>query len=176
MEIHWEFFLAQGWAGRRSVHFQQPMKIHRRTHLPSGQGIPCLFLARLARLRRAAPVAGIPESARLQHDDQSQTASSNHQIGHQNPRLLNCGLLPRRTTSTKKVRWAGPIMEKRSHGIARAIESMRRMRLPLVTCPEPGDGLLPGVPPKAEGLSDPGKPKAPRTSVPQAPCPGFCLG
>ena len=52
---------------------------------------------------------------------------------------------PRTGTSSKRVRRAGTHYGEKSHGIARAFESLRGMRLPLVPFPGSADGLLPGV-------------------------------
>ena len=84
--------------------------------------------------------------------------------------------LPRQATSTKNDRRVGVHYGEISHGITRAIESLRGLRLSLVPLPMPGDSVLPGVRYKAEGLSFAGEPKAPRASVPQIAGPGFCLG
>jgi hypothetical protein len=63
----------------------------------------------------------------------------------------------RETTRIRRIR----------HGIARALENLRGVRLSLVPRPGPGECLLQGMRSQAEGLSIAGKPKKARASTPQ---------
>jgi hypothetical protein len=69
-------------------------------------------------------------------------------IPHQDMRNLSCPAWfssPRGTTDTKKVRREKMRPRRNSHGIARAIENLRGVRLSLVPCPDSRKCLLPGV-------------------------------
>ena len=66
-------------------------------------------------------------------------------IPHQDKRNLSCRAwfsLPRDVFYRYSRRDFGEL-RRLSHGIARAIESMRRVRLSLVSCPDPRERLLP---------------------------------
>lgn len=104
--------MAQGWAGRQSVQFQQPMKNHRRRRLPS-EGISLVFS-----LPTSARTGG-PLQPREFQNLRANSMTTNHRpqaaMTRQNNRPPNCStaaFLPHRTTSTKTIRRAGPITEK----------------------------------------------------------------
>jgi len=77
-------------------------------------------------------------------------------IPHQGIRILSCSAWfssPRGKTDNKEVRREKTQLRRNSHGIVRAIESLRRVRLSLVPRPDSRHCLLPGVRSKTAGLS-----------------------
>ena len=67
---------------------------------------------------------------------------------HQNDRNLSRSArssAPHRTKSKIKICWEKAGIRRSSHGIARVLEDLRRVRLSLVPCPEPGERVLQGV-------------------------------
>jgi len=60
-------------------------------------------------------------------------------IPQQDGRILSCldwFSTPRGTTETKKIQREMTQLRRNSHGCARAIENLRRVRLSLVPCPD----------------------------------------
>ena len=90
-------------------------------------------------------------------------------IPHQNGRNLSCLAWfssPRRVTCNTNLRRETKQRRRISHGSARAIKNMRRVRLPLVSGPDRRKRLLQGVRRKAQGVSPAGEPQASRQAGP----------
>ena len=80
----------------------------------------------------------------------SMTKNERRQAGipHQDTRNLSSPAWfssPRGTTEIKKIRREMTRLRRNSHGIARAIENLRGLRLSLVPCADSRKCLLPGV-------------------------------
>src|SRR5271157_1916251 len=100
-------------------------------------------------------------------------------IPHQDTRNLSCRAWfssPRGKTMKKQSRREKTRTRRFSHGIARAIESLRGLRLSLVPRPDPGECVLPGVRDKTEGLSIAGEPETAWAPMPQAAYQGLGSG
>ena len=98
-------------------------------------------------------------------------------IPHQDTRILSCNALfslPRESTTSLRIRQEMKTRGKSRHGIARALENLRGVRLSLVSHPSPGKCLLRAVCDQTQGVSIAGEPKTARASTPQTA--GQCLG
>jgi hypothetical protein len=88
-------------------------------------------------------------------------------IPHQDRRNLSCLAWfssPRGTTCNTNFRREMKQIRRISHGSARSVESLRRMRLPLVPCPDTRECVLQRVSVKVEDVSNPGESQAARPS------------
>jgi hypothetical protein len=108
----------------------------------------------------------------LRADIMTKNKRSQTAIPHQDMRILSCFAWfssPRGTAVTKNNRRERTQQQRRIvHGIARAIENLRGMRMSLVPRPDTCKCLLPGLRSKAEGLSVSREPETSRASSPQA--------
>lgn len=107
----------------------------------------------------------------LRADIMTKNERSQAAIPHQGMRILSCVawfFSPRGTAVTKNNRRERTKLRRNVHGIARAIENLRRVRLPLVSRPDSCKCLLSGLRNKTEGLSVTRKPETSRASSPQA--------
>jgi hypothetical protein len=78
----------------------------------------------------------------------TKTKGKRQDLLHQDTRNLSslaCFLSPRRKQESKQYRREVVALEKTSHGVVRAIESLRRLRMSLVPRLEPWECLLPAV-------------------------------
>ncbi len=90
-------------------------------------------------------------------------------IPHQDRRNLSCLAWfssPRGTTCNTSLRREMKQVRRISHGSARAIEGLRRMRLSLVPCPDTRQCVLQRVCHEVENVSNPGEPQTARSSGP----------
>jgi hypothetical protein len=107
-------------------------------------GFPCFCPRALFKKRRAGQ-SGIFQDLRamsMTKDERAQAA-----IHHQDTRNLSCRVRlssPRGAAHRRHRREQAEIRRIR-HGIARAIEDLRGLRLPLVSCPVSGRCLLPSL-------------------------------
>ncbi len=74
-----------------------------------------------------------------------ESEGGNPPSGRENPELLCLVFSTPRKNRYKEVRRDEKGIRRISHGIARATESLRGVRLSLVPRPDPGQCLLPGV-------------------------------
>ena len=84
-------------------------------------------------------------------------------IPHQDRRNLSCFTWfssPRGTTCNKNFRREMKLTWRISHGSARTVESLRRVRLSLVSRPDTRECVLQRVSVKVEAVSNPGEPQA----------------
>jgi hypothetical protein len=108
--------------------------------LPEGPSISGdLIPPQSAQQRRPGrPVREIPGSARYEHDKNERIRAA---IPHQGARNLSCRclvLFTPRNKKSKQNRRETTRIRRNSHGIARAIENLRGVRLSLVPCPDQG--------------------------------------
>jgi hypothetical protein len=108
----------------------------------------------------------------LRADIMSKNKRSQAAVPHQDVRILSCFawfFSPRGTAVTKNIRRERTQKQRRNvHGIARAIENLRGVRMPLVPRPNSCKCLLSGLRSKAEGLSVTREPETSRASSTQA--------
>jgi len=98
----------------------------------------------------------------MTNNERTQTA-----IGNQDNRILSSyAWFPSpRQEKTKKLSGRKNDLRRIRHGSVRAIEDLRGVRLPLVSCPGPRDGLLQGMSSEVGGLSGAGYEKAARAAM-----------
>ncbi len=91
------------------------------------------------------PVEKIPGSARCGHDKEQESTGGNPPSGQEKPELPCLVLFTPRNNSTTKVRREMKQIRRISHGNARAIESLRGLRLSLVPYPDSRECVLQGM-------------------------------
>jgi hypothetical protein len=99
----------------------------------------------------------------MTNNERTQTA-----IGNQDNRILNGYAWfpsPRQEKTKELSGRKKKDLRRIRHGSVRAIEDLRGVRLPLVSCPGPGYGLLQGMRSEVGGLSGAGNPKAAREAI-----------
>jgi len=101
----------------------------------------------------------------LRVDSMTQNEGNCRSILHRGTRIPNRPATFFSPRHNKKINENSRVcLGRTSHGVARATESLRRLRLSLVPRPEPLQCLLPTVCCKTERLSDSGEPKTARAS------------
>jgi hypothetical protein len=135
-------------------HCRQPWA-GRKTALPSGSmNSPCRALALFGNpFRPFAPLLGaLGKPMRKFQDLRAMSMTNNERtrsaIPHQSIRILSCPcrfFSPWRQKNNRPARREKKTIRRIRHGVARAIEDLRRMRLSLVPHPDSGNRLLPGM-------------------------------
>jgi hypothetical protein len=89
-------------------------------------------------------------------------------IPHQGTRILSCLAtfsLPHESATNKRIRWEIKPRGTKGHGIARALENLRGVRLSLVPRPNRGECLLRAMSDQTQGISFAREPETSRASA-----------
>ena len=126
-----------------------------------------LRLRALASQRRTSPVMRIPRDLRAMETRKKErrwaiSSRGTREIGVASPALLS----PRRLDLSKTCRREKNERWRVGHGVARAIEDLRGVRLSLVPRSESGKRVLQNLRDEAQGFSFAGEPKTTRPSMP----------
>jgi len=79
------------------------------------------------------------------HDSKHKNPGGKHKSGHKTPESPTWFRLPRQTENKKLNRRERVLIRRNRHGIARATEGLRRLRLPMVPGSDTGDRILQGL-------------------------------